>query len=77
MSRRYVHIYTGKSGRVFGFVFSGLDLGSLSMPVLLGWLLDRGDPKLVMLVVAAVLFLTVPTVLQVRRRSSKAVEKMV
>ncbi|MDP6260094.1 MAG: hypothetical protein QGH63_13510 [Rhodospirillales bacterium] len=47
------------------------------MPVLLGWLLDRGDPKLVMLVVAAVLFLTVPTVLQVRRRSSKAVEKMV
>jgi MFS family permease len=69
--------YTGKSGRVFGFVFSGLDLGSLSMPVLLGWLLDRGDPKLVMLVVAAVLFLTVPTVLQVRRRSSKAVEKMV
>ena len=61
----------GKSGRVFGFVYSGLDLGSLSMPVLLGWLLDRGDPKIVMLMVAVVLLVTVPTVLQVRRRSPR------
>lgn len=62
----------GKSGRVFGFVYAGLDLGSLAMPVLLGWQLDRGDPKFVILVVAAVLLVTVPTVLQVRRRSPRA-----
>jgi len=59
-----------KAGRVFGFVYAGLDLGSLSMPVLLGWLLDRGDPKIVMVLVAAILLLTIPTVLQVRRHSS-------
>lgn len=63
---------SGKAGRVFGFVYSGLDLGSLTMPVLLGWLLDRGDPKLVMLTIAILLLVTVPTVLQVRRRTSAA-----
>ncbi|MDP6873017.1 MAG: MFS transporter [Alphaproteobacteria bacterium] len=60
----------GKTGRVFGFVYAGLDLGSLAMPVLLGWLLDRGDPKMAMLVVAAVLLVTVATVMQVGRRSA-------
>ena len=61
----------GKSGRVFGFVYAGLDLGSLSMPVMLGWMLDRGDPKIVLLVVAALLLVTVPTVMQVRRHSPR------
>ena len=60
-----------KTGRVFGFVYAGLDLGSLAMPVLLGWLLDRGDPKMAMLVVATVLLVTVATVMQVGRRSAK------
>ncbi len=59
----------GKSGRVFGFVYAGLDLGSLSMPVLLGWLLDRGDPKMVMVMVALALLVAVPTVMQVRQRT--------
>ena len=61
----------GKTGRVFGFVYAGLDLGSLAMPVLLGWLLDRGDPRMAMLVVATVLLVTVATVMQVGRRSAK------
>jgi MFS family permease len=61
----------GKTGRVFGFVYAGLDLGSLVMPVLLGWLLDRGDPRMAMLVVAMVLLVTVATVMQVGRRSVK------
>ncbi len=67
----------GKAGRVFGFVYAGLDLGSLSMPVFLGWLLDRGDPKIVILVVAAILLVTVPTVMQVRRRSPDTVKETV
>ena len=61
-----------KTGRVFGFVYAGLDLGSLTMPVLLGWLLDRGDPKFVMLTVALFMLVAVPTVLQVRRSSDQS-----
>jgi FSR family fosmidomycin resistance protein-like MFS transporter len=32
----------GSTGKVFGFVYSGLDLGSLIAPVVIGTLLDRG-----------------------------------
>lgn len=35
----------GATGRVFGFVYSGLDLGSLATPVLCGWLMDNGQPQ--------------------------------
>ncbi|MDP6346553.1 MAG: MFS transporter, partial [Alphaproteobacteria bacterium] len=37
----------GASGRVFGFVYSGLDLGSSMVPLALGWVLDRGRPEVV------------------------------
>lgn len=37
----------GAAGRVFGFVYSGLDLGSSTGPLLFGWLLDRGEPRAV------------------------------
>ena len=30
------------SGRVYGFVYSGLDLGSAFMPVVFGWMVDKG-----------------------------------
>ena len=33
----------GASGKVYGFVYSGLDLGSSLTPLLFGWLLDRGE----------------------------------
>ena len=31
----------GAAGRVFGFVYSGLDVGSLATPVFYGWMLDH------------------------------------
>lgn len=34
----------GASGRVFGFVYSGLDTGAAVIPVLAGWLVDSGRP---------------------------------
>lgn len=34
----------GASGRVFGFVYSGLDTGAAAIPVLAGWLVDTGWP---------------------------------
>ncbi len=37
----------GGTGKVFGFVYSGLDLGGAITPPLLGLLLDWGMPRLV------------------------------
>src|SRR5687767_1222334 len=34
----------GAAGRVFGFVYSGLDVGSLATPVFYGWMLDHSLP---------------------------------
>ena len=34
----------GASGKVFGFVYSGLDIGSAVSPVLFGWFVDLGHP---------------------------------
>lgn len=57
----------GASGKVFGFVYSGLDLGSSLTPLAFGWLLDRGDPRAVFVAVAALMLATIVTVVQVRR----------
>ena len=58
----------GSSGKVFGFVYSGLDLGSLVAPPVYGWLLDRGQPRAMFAVIALVMFVMILTVIQVRRR---------
>jgi MFS transporter, FSR family, fosmidomycin resistance protein len=58
----------GATGRVFGLVYSGLDLGSATMPVVAGWLLDHGAPRTLFLLFALALVLTVVTVIGVRRR---------
>ncbi|HEY7518779.1 MAG TPA: MFS transporter [Methylomirabilota bacterium] len=58
----------GSSGKVFGFVYSGLDLGSLVAPPIYGWLLDRGQPRMMFAVIAGVMLVMILTVVQVRRR---------
>ena len=57
----------GASGKVFGFVYSGMDLGSLSAPPLYGWFLDRGEPRTMFTVIAAIMLLMIFTVVQFRR----------
>ena len=57
----------GSSGKVFGFVYSGMDLGSLSAPPLYGWFLDRGEPRTMFTVIAAIMLLMIFTVVQFRR----------
>ena len=37
-------------GKVYGFVYSGLDLGSSIAPPVIGWLIDSGRPRMVFLV---------------------------
>ncbi|HUN49008.1 MAG TPA: MFS transporter [Stellaceae bacterium] len=51
----------GATGKVFGFVYSGLDLGSAVTPPVLGLLLDQGQPRLIFVLSAAALALTVLT----------------
>jgi len=48
----------GQIGKVFGFVSSGLPLGSAVTPVPLGFLIDMGHPGLVLPVVAGLLGLS-------------------
>jgi MFS family permease len=50
---------SGATGKVFGFVYSGLDLGSAVAPPFLGLLLDHHLPRLVFVVVAASLLLAI------------------
>lgn len=45
----------GQVGKVFGFVSSGLPLGSALTPVPFGFLIDRGHPELVLVLVAGLL----------------------
>jgi len=57
----------GAAGKVFGFVYSGLDFGSALAPLLFGYLLDGGQSRLVFAAVATMYMLAVATVLQLNR----------
>ena len=57
-------------GSVFGFVYSGFDLGSSTAPLLFGALLDHHAPHAVFIAVACAFALAVPTVMQVQHRSA-------
>jgi predicted MFS family arabinose efflux permease len=48
----------GQIGKVFGFVSAGLPLGSAITPVPFGILIDRGHPEMVLMLVAAILFVS-------------------
>lgn len=62
----------GAAGRVYGFVYSGLDLGGMLGPVWFGFLLDHGAARGVLFAVAACFLLAVGTVFQVRRAAAPA-----
>ncbi len=57
----------GATGRVFGFVSTGLNIGGILAPPMFGYLLDQGQPDTLFLVVAAISLLTVATVLTTGR----------
>ncbi len=48
----------GQIGKVFGFVSAGLPLGSAVTPVPFGFLIDRGHPEMVLVLVAVILLLS-------------------
>jgi len=55
-------------GKVYGFVYSGLDVGGLVGPLLFGWFLDHGRPAWVFVGAAIIMLLAILTVSGVRRR---------
>ncbi len=56
----------GNLGRTFGLVYSGLDAGSLIGPLLIGPVLDHGEPRLLFVIAAIALLLTTFTVIGIR-----------
>jgi MFS transporter, FSR family, fosmidomycin resistance protein len=52
----------GAFGRVFGFVSTGFNIGSSIAPIMYGMLMDKGEPRAVFLLSAAVSLLCVTTV---------------
>jgi FSR family fosmidomycin resistance protein-like MFS transporter len=64
----------GAAGRVFGFVYSGLDVGALAMPVAYGWMLDHRLPHAVFYTVAAFSVAAMLTVLLLRVTNSPAIQ---
>jgi FSR family fosmidomycin resistance protein-like MFS transporter len=57
-------------GKVYGFVYSGLDLGSSIAPPVIGWLIDTGRPQMVFLVGATALLMSAAIMLLLGRRRS-------
>jgi MFS family permease len=58
----------GQTGKVFGFVSTGFDLGGMIAPPIFGLLLDHGQPAYLFLGVALIYWMTVATVLGAGRR---------
>ena len=53
----------GAMGKVFGFVSTGFNIGSMIAPILFGYLLDQSQPQAVFWVIGIISLLTVGTVL--------------
>lgn len=58
----------GATGKVYGFVYSGLDLGGSLSPLVFGWMLDQHMPQWVFGAAAAFMLLAMATVVTLRPR---------
>ena len=51
----------GSFGKVFGFVTTGFNIGGMVSPLLFGWLMDRGEPRMIFAIVTAFIVLALLT----------------
>ncbi|HEY4372299.1 MAG TPA: MFS transporter [Burkholderiales bacterium] len=65
----------GSTGKVYGFVYSGLDAGSSTAPLLFGFMLDHAHGDLVMYCVAAFWALAMFTIVTVQKRAPQVMPK--
>jgi FSR family fosmidomycin resistance protein-like MFS transporter len=62
----------GAFGRVFGFVTTGFNIGGVIAPPVFGYMMDHGEPRLVILGVAFCALISIPTVMiTVAQRAKK------
>jgi MFS family permease len=52
----------GAFGKVFGFVSTGFNIGGMISPLLFGWLMDRGEPRLIFGLICGFILLALLTV---------------
>jgi MFS family permease len=62
----------GATGRVYGFVYSGLDVGAIVGPVAFGWYIDHNVPRMVFISVALCMLLTIATIASLPQRRGRA-----
>ena len=55
------------SGKVFGFVSTGLSVGGAVTPILFGWILDQGAPQAIFYLLAAFMLIAVMAIVAGRR----------
>ena len=63
----------GAFGRVFGFVTTGFNIGGVIAPPAFGYLMDNGEPRLVILGVALCALMSIPTVMITVAQRGKSV----
>ena len=62
----------GSFGKVFGFVTTGFNLGGMVSPLLFAWLMDRGEPRAIFMIVVAFILLALVTVITRAKPQAKA-----
>ena len=62
----------GSFGKVFGFVTTGFNLGGMISPLLFAWLMDRGEPRAIFMIVVAFIFLALVTAVTRAKPQAKA-----
>jgi MFS family permease len=62
----------GVAGRVYGIVYSGIDLGAAVGPFIFGFFMDAGLPKALFLGIVVFQLMIIPTVFQVKSKSRRA-----
>jgi hypothetical protein len=63
----------GASGKVFGFVYSGLDIGSFSAPPVFGYLMGAGHPALIFWIAVALYVINAAIVVAIRQTTTPRV----
>ncbi len=64
----------GSIGKVFGFVSAGLNVGGAASPILFGWVIDQGEPRLVFWLAVLFMVAAAALALTTRRYTAEAAE---
>lgn len=62
----------GQTGKVFGFVTAGFNVGGIATPILFGWVMDSGNPRLMFVLAPMFMLIAAGTVLATRAVQTEA-----